>query len=119
MPKAQELLYAAVGTGDLAVEKVRSLKRLRDPRVNKKLYEDVVGRGRTLSRKVRTAPATKTMLAQTDAARRQVRDATKTVTKAFGVNIVSWPESRRTNRTTSGATSKKKTQARKTTAKAS
>lgn len=115
MPKAQELLYAAVGTGDLAVEKVRSLKRLGDPRVNKKLYKDVVGRGRTVSRKVQSAPTTKKVLAGTETARRQVQDATKTVTKAIGVNIVSWPKTRTT---TSGTTQRKK-QTSKAPAKAS
>lgn len=116
MPKAQELLYAAVGTGDFAVEKVRSLKRLSDPRVNKKLYKDVVGRGRTVSRKVRQAPTTKKILEGTETARRQVQDATKTVTKAFGVNIVSWPKTRTTT-STSGTTQRKS--AAKSTSKAS
>lgn len=117
MPKAQELLYAAVGTGDLAVEKVRSLKRLRDPRVNKKLYKDVVGRGRTLSRKVGQAPTTKKVLAGTETARRQVQDATKTVTKAFGVNIVSWPKTRTT--TSTSGTTQRRSSAAKSTSKAS
>lgn len=117
MAKAQELFYAAVGAGDLAVDKVRSMKRFSDARTNKKLYKDVVSRGRTVSRKVRNSPAGKKVVAGTDTARRQVQDATKTVSKAFGVNIVAWP-STPTRRTSSGGT-QKKTQTRKTTAKAS
>ena len=114
MAKAQELIYAVVGAGDFAVDKVKNVRKVADPKVNKKLYRDFIKRGRTVSTKVKNAPTTKKVAAQTEPVRTKAEDAFKSVTKAFGVNVVSWPK-RPASRKSS--TPKKKSTAKKTTRK--
>jgi hypothetical protein len=115
------LVYAVVGIGDLAVEKVRSVRRFADRQETKKVYTEAIKRGRTLSRKAQNTSAGKKVVVQTEIARQQLQDTTKTVTKAFGVNVVSWPTSRtgRSRKTATRKTAARKTAARKTTSKAS
>lgn len=115
--KPQEILYAAVGIGDLAVEKVKSARRLAERDTTRKIYTQAIGRGRTLSRKARNTPAGKRVVAGTEVARKQVQDATKTVTKAFGVNIVSWPGSRSRSSAPKSSSTTKTTARKKTTRK--
>lgn len=112
MPKAQELLYAVVGAGDFAVDKVKNVKTVADRKKNQKLYNDFVKRGRSLSTKVKNSTPGKQVRTQTEAARKQLDDAAKSIQKTLGVNIQSWPKPRKTS-------TKKKTTAKKTTAKAS
>jgi hypothetical protein len=80
MPKAQEIIYAVVGAGDFAAEKVR---KVTDRKNSLKLYKDFVKRGRTVWTNVRSSGATKQAITQTKAARAQVKAATTSVTKAF------------------------------------
>ena len=123
MAKAQEVLYAVIGAGDFAVDKVKGVRRVADRKANQKLYKDFVKRGRSVSTTVKNSAPTKQVAAQTEPARKQVEDAFKSVTKAFGVNVVAWPKSRPQRRTTPRKTtgSAKSTTRRtnkKTTAKA-
>lgn len=111
MPKAQELLYAVVGAGDFAVNKVKSVKIVADRKKGQKLYRDFVKRGRTLSTKVKNSTPGKQVRTQTESARKQVNETARNVQKTLGVNIQSWPKARKT-----GAT---KAAPKKTTAKAS
>lgn len=78
MARAQELLYAVVGAGDLAVEKMRA----NDPTATRELYDDFVKRGRAISTKVRSSAPTKQAVAQTKIARSQVKAAGTSVRKA-------------------------------------
>ncbi len=125
MSKAQEVVYALVGAGDFAVEKVTNVKKIADRRNNSKVYKDFVKRGRSVSTKVKNSTAGKQVAEQTEPVRAQVQDAVKTVGKAFGVNVVSWPKSRPTrNRSTAKSsprksTAKRTSTTRKTTSKAS
>ncbi len=83
MPKkAQELLYAVVGAGDLAAEKVREAGKLADRKTTEKAYKDLIKRGKTLSTKIRNSGPTKTAMARTKTARAQVKAAATSVTKA-------------------------------------
>lgn len=119
MAKAQELVYAVVGAGEFAVDKAKGITKIADRKKNEKLYKDFVKRGRTVSTKVRNSKPGKQITAQTEVVKDKAADAAKSVTKAFGVNVVSWPKSRKT--TSRKATGAKKTtsRAKKTTAKAS
>ena len=123
MAKAQELIYAVVGAGDFAVDKVKGVRKVADRRSNQKLYKDFVKRGRSLSTKVKNSTAGKQVVARTEPAREQLEDAFKSVTKAFGVNVVAWPKGSTRGKTTArksnGARKTTKSTARKTTAKAS
>ncbi|MBW3593956.1 MAG: hypothetical protein KY391_00135 [Actinobacteria bacterium] len=87
MAKGQELIYAAVGIGDLAVEKAARLTKLADPVAAQKAYDDVIKRGRTFSKKVSNSAATKRALAQTKTARSQIKAATTSVSKAVEANV--------------------------------
>jgi hypothetical protein len=86
MPKAQELFYAAVGAGDFAIEKVKGTRKLADRKTSTKIYKDFVKRGKALSTRIRTSGPTKQALAQTKAARAQVKAAATSVTKAARAN---------------------------------
>ena len=86
MAKAQELLYAIVGAGDFAVEKVKDTGKLADRKSTQKVYADFVKRGRTLSTKVRSSAPTKQAVAQTKTARSQVKAAATSVGKAVRAN---------------------------------
>ena len=82
MPRTQELLYAVVGVGDFAVEKVASLREVADRTKSQKVYKDFVKRGRSLSKKISSSAPTKQAVAQTKTARSQVKGAATSVTKA-------------------------------------
>jgi hypothetical protein len=114
MAKTQELMYAVVGAGDYAVDKVKGFKRLTDRDTSQKLYKDFVKRGRKLSTRIKNSNPGKQVRAQADVARKQVNEATKGVQKAIGVNQT-WPK--RTSSPPRKKTTSKST-ARKTTAKA-
>jgi hypothetical protein len=85
MAKTQELVYAVVGAGDFALEKVKDAGNF-DRKKTEKLYKDFVKRGRTLSTKIRNSQPTKKAVAQTKAARTQVKSAATSVSKAVGAN---------------------------------
>jgi hypothetical protein len=82
MPKTQEIVYALVGVGDFAAEKVRGVRTIADRKATQKVYKDFVKRGRGLSKKVGSSAPTKHAVAQTRAARAQVKAATTSVRKA-------------------------------------
>lgn len=84
--KSQEVLYAAVGVGDLAIEKVRSIPAIADKKVRTKTYKDLVKRGRSLTTRIKNSAPTKQALAQTKTARSQVKAATTSVSKAIRAN---------------------------------
>ena len=86
MMRAQDFVYAIVGAGDLAAEKVRNAHNLTDPKQTQKLYRDFVKRGRGVSTKIRNARPTKQAAAQTKVARTQVKAAATSVAKAVGAN---------------------------------
>ncbi len=87
MAKGQEVIYAIVGIGDLAVEKASRLTNVAGRGHTLRVYEDVVNRGKTFSNKIQNAAATKRALAQTKTARTQVKAATTSVSKAVQANI--------------------------------
>src|SRR5687767_2226123 len=113
MSKATEIIYAVVGAGDFAVDKVKGVRKVVDRRANQKLYKDFIKRGRTVSTTVKNSTPGKQFVRQAEPARAKVEDALKNVTKTFGVNVVKWPE--RTNRRTSTTPRKKTTAAKSTT----
>jgi hypothetical protein len=82
MPKTQEIVYAVVGAGDLAIEKARNITKLADRETSLEIYGDFIKRGRTLSRRVSTAAPTKRAIEQTKTARTQIKAATTSVAKA-------------------------------------
>jgi hypothetical protein len=85
MAKAQELLFAVVGAGDFALEKVRKAGAI-DRKTSRKFYRDFVKRGRTLTTRVQNSGPTKQAVAQTKVARSQVKAAATSVTKAARAN---------------------------------
>lgn len=87
MAKGQEILYAIIGVGDLAVEKATSFPRLADRSSTQKAYDDFIKRGRSFSKKIRTSAATKRAMEQTKTARTQVKAATTSVSKAIQANV--------------------------------
>ncbi len=87
MARGQELFYALVGLGDLAVEKVSTLPKLADKTSTQKAYDDMIKRGRTFSKKIRSAAATKRALEQSKTARTQIKAATTSVSKAVQANV--------------------------------
>jgi hypothetical protein len=117
MAKAQELLYAVVGAGDYAVDKVKNVRKVADRKVNQKLYRDFIKRGRTVSTKVKNAKPTKQIAAQTEPVRTKAEDAFKSVSKALGVNVVSWPKRPASRKSTPKRSTPKKSTAKKTTRK--
>jgi hypothetical protein len=78
-----DVLLAVVGAGDYALEKVRSVGKVADPKVTQKLYRNLVKRGRTVSTQVKSSSATRRALAQSKAARTQVKAATTSVARAI------------------------------------
>lgn len=86
MPKTEDILYAVVGAGDFAVEKVKDAGKIADHKTGQKYYDDFVSRGRNLSGKIRNAGPTKAAANQTKVARSQVKAATTSVTKAATAN---------------------------------
>lgn len=87
MAKGQELLYAAVGIGDLAVEKATSITKIADRDATMRAYDDFVTRGRTFSKKIRNSAATKRAVDQTKTARSQIKAASTSVSKAVQANV--------------------------------
>jgi hypothetical protein len=80
--KPQDVLYAVVGAGDFAVEKIRGMSFPRDSKSAAKYYNDFIKRGRTLSKGLKNAAPTKRAIAQTKTARSQVKAAATSITKA-------------------------------------
>ncbi|MGH2809013.1 MAG: hypothetical protein ACRDKT_17250 [Actinomycetota bacterium] len=87
MARAEEILYAVVGAGDFAVEKLADIRKVADRDSTEKVYDDFIKRGRTLSKKIRNSAPTKQAVAQTKTARSQVRAATTSLTKAVRANV--------------------------------
>ena len=87
MAKAQDVIYAVVGIGDLAIEKAAGLTKITDRKNTQKAYDDFIKRGRSFSKKVRNSAATKQALAQTKTARSQIKAASTSVTKAVQANV--------------------------------
>jgi hypothetical protein len=81
-PKPQDVLYAVVGAGDFAVEKIRGISIVRDRKSATKYYKEFITRGRALSRSIRNAAPTKRAIAQTKTARTQVKAAATSIGKA-------------------------------------
>lgn len=84
--KSQEVLYAAVGVGDFAIEKVRNIPTIADRKTRTKTYKDLVKRGRSLTTRIKNSAPTKQALAQTKTARSQVKAAATSVSKAIRAN---------------------------------
>jgi hypothetical protein len=86
MPKAQEMLYAVIGAGEFAIEKVADARQVVDRQRSQKAYNDFVKRGRTLSTKIKNSGPSKQAKAQTKVARTQVKAAATSVSKAVRAN---------------------------------
>lgn len=86
MAKSQEIFYAVVGAGDLAVEKVRGISKLADQKTTRKYYRDFVKRGKSLTTSIKNSATTKRAVAQTKSARTQVKAATTSISKAVRLN---------------------------------
>ncbi len=84
--RSSELLYAVVGAGDFALEKARNVPGIVTSQTRTKLYKDFVKRGRTLTRQIGTAAATRQAIDQVKTARSRVKAAGTSVTKAVRVN---------------------------------
>jgi hypothetical protein len=78
-----DVLLAVVGAGDYAVEKVRNVGKVADPKVTHKLYRELVKRGRTVSTQVRNSGPSRRAVSQSKAARTQVKAAATSARKAF------------------------------------
>ena len=87
MAKGQEFLYAIVGIGDVAFEKAANFPTFADPKRTLTAYDDFVKRGRSLSKKISNAAATKRAMEQTKTARTQIKAATTSVSKAVQANV--------------------------------
>lgn len=86
MDKAREIIFAVVGAGDFAVEKIRRAGRVAASQPAGRYYQDFVTRGRSLSDRVKNSASTKQAIAQTKTARTQVKAAATSVTKAVRAN---------------------------------
>jgi hypothetical protein len=82
MAKGQELIYALVGAGDLAISKIADARILTDRKKSEKVYKDFVKRGRSLTTRIKNSGPTKQAITQTKTARTQVKAAATSVTKA-------------------------------------
>ncbi len=87
MATGQELLYAAVGIADLAVEKATAIAKRADRDATRKAYDDFITRGRNVSKKIRNSAATRQAVAQTKTARSQIKAASTSVSKAVQANV--------------------------------
>ena len=81
MPKGENLVYALVGAGDFAIDKVKNVRSI-DRKKSEKMYNDFVTRGRKLSTSIKNARPTKQAVEQTKSARSQVKAAATSVRKA-------------------------------------
>ena len=88
MAKTEEILYAVVGVGDLAVEKATSIRKVVDRDATEKVYKDFIKRGRNLSKRISNSAPTKQAMAQTKTARTQIKAATTSLTKAVRANAI-------------------------------
>ncbi len=88
MAKTEEILYAVVGVGDLAVEKATNLRKVVDRDATEKVYKDFIERGRSLSKRISNSAPTKQAMAQTKTARSQIKAASTSLTKAVRANAV-------------------------------
>ena len=86
MPKSENLVYAFVGVGDFALEKVKNVRNI-DRKRSENLYNDFVGRGRKLSTSIRNARPSKQAVEQTKVARSQMKAAATSIRKAVGANV--------------------------------
>jgi hypothetical protein len=86
MARSQEIFYAVVGAGDLAVEKVRGISKLADQKTTRKYYLDFIKRGKALTTSIKNSAPTKRAVAQTKTARTQVKAATTSIGKAVRLN---------------------------------
>lgn len=86
MAKSQELIYAVVGAGDLAFERLRKTRAVMERARSQELYDDVVTRGRTLSTRIQRSAPSKQAAAQTKVARAQLKAAATSVGKAVRTN---------------------------------
>lgn len=82
MTRTKEMLYAAIGAGDLALTKVKDVRKIVDPAV----YSDLVGRGRDLTGRISKAAPTKRAVERTRTARSQAKAAATSVRKAVRAN---------------------------------
>lgn len=82
MSKTREVLYAAIGAGDLAIEKAKGVRRAVDPGA----YADLVARGRDMTGRIAKAAPTKKAVEQTRTARSQAKAAATSVRKAVRAN---------------------------------
>jgi len=87
MARGQELLYAAVGIGDFAVEKATAITKIADRDAAAQTFDEFIKRGRTFSKKIRNSAATKQAVAQTKTARSQIKAASTSVSKAVQANV--------------------------------
>lgn len=83
MPKGENLVYALVGAGDFAIDKVKNVRSI-DRKKGEKLYNDFVTRGRKLSTSISNARPSKKAVEQTKVARTQVKAAVTSIRKAIG-----------------------------------
>ena len=86
MPKGENLVYALVGVGDYAIDKLSNVRSI-DRKQSEKLYNDFVSRGRKLSTSIKNARPTKQAVEQTKVARTQVKAAATSIRKAVGANV--------------------------------
>ena len=82
MTRTKEVLYAVVGAGDYAVEKVKGIRSIVDPSV----YSELVGRGRDLTGRIAKSAPTKKAVDRTRTARSQAKAAATSVRKAVTAN---------------------------------
>lgn len=87
MAKAQEIIYAFVGVGDLALEKATGIRKVVDREATEQVYDDFIKRGRKVSKRISNAAPTKQAVAQTKTARTQVKAAATSIGKAVRANV--------------------------------
>ena len=85
MAKTQDVLYAVVGAGDFALERIRKVRSI-DMKAPTEVYSEFVTRGSKLAKKIRTSAPSKQAVAQTKTARTQVKAAATSVSKAVKAN---------------------------------
>lgn len=86
MARTREVLYAVVGTGDLALERLKKARAVMDSERSREVYNDVVTRGRSLSTRIQRSAPSKQAAAQTKVARSQLKAAATSIGKAVRSN---------------------------------
>jgi hypothetical protein len=84
--KSQGFIYALVGAGDLALERLMKTRAVVERARSREVYDDVVTRGRKLSTRIQRSAPSKQAAAQTKAARAQLKAATTSLGKAVQTN---------------------------------